>query len=83
MFQLNFWLREVIFFLPLDDLDELQRILNVFLNGRPCYFIKRLVHSFYKEISGANVYLQNLKKIIDKLPFHMKKFFSEYVYDFV
>ena len=46
MFQLNLWLREVVFFLPLDDLDELQRILNVFLNGRPSYFIKRLVHSF-------------------------------------
>ena len=23
-----------------------RRILNVFLNGRPCHFIKRLVHSF-------------------------------------
>ena len=35
---------------------KLQRAFDAHSNGRPCYFIKRLAPSVYKEISGASVY---------------------------
>lgn len=59
MFQLHVWLSIVIFLLSLNDL--VTSIFDAFPNGRPCYYIKRLVHSVYNKISGANIYSENLK----------------------
>lgn len=41
-------------FLPVSRQFELN--FEALSNGGPCYFIKRLLHSVYKEISEANIY---------------------------